>query len=129
MQKLLLIEPDFVLGRIYTKALTDHGYDTTTVKGAQTAISVLDKMDDFAMIILEIQLVDHGGVEFIYELRSYKEWQNLPIIIHTMVPLSSLQFPKNFYDNFGVVEYLYKPSTSIDKLLNTVDSKLAVNTK
>jgi DNA-binding response OmpR family regulator len=82
MSQILLIEPDIVLANIYTKALTHEGYRVVVAGDAQAAISLADKSKP-DLIIMEIQLVSHNGIEFIYELRSYPEWQDIPIIIQS----------------------------------------------
>lgn len=125
MARLLLIEPDYILARVYGTALTNHGYDVVTVHDAQTAIKSLDvKVCD--LIILELQLVEHNGIEFIYELRSYAEWQKIPILIHTMVPPTSMHLQKTFYSEYNIMGYLYKPSTSVRKLTQTIDDIILV---
>lgn len=115
-----------MLAKIYKQALTKHGYAVLLAHDAQTAVTVLDNSERCDLIILELQLVEHGGVEFVYELRSYSEWQELPIIIHTMVSPNSLGLTKTFFRNYGIVEYLYKPATSIKTLLEVVDNCLLV---
>jgi CheY-like chemotaxis protein len=79
------------------------------------------------VVILELQLVQHSGAEFLYEFRSYPDWQNVPVIIYTQIP------PTQFHDTFqdtcrqlGVSEYLYKPTTSLQALLLSVRQALAV---
>jgi DNA-binding response OmpR family regulator len=122
MNSVLLIEPDRILAEIYKQAIeaADIG-QVTAVSGAQAAIMAADQqMPD--VVILELQLIEHSGVEFLYEFRSYSEWQSIPIIVQTVVPFGE------FHDNWqllqnelGVSTYLYKPHTSLRQLLNSVE--------
>ncbi len=125
MSRLLLIEPDYILSKVYAAALIRHGYDVTLAHDAQSAIKALDT-HSHNLVILELQLIDHNGVEFIYELRSYSEWQNIPILLHTMVPPTSINLPKTFYKDYFISSYLYKPVTSVQKLTQVVDDIILV---
>src|SRR5579884_3880403 len=112
MKNILIIEPDEVLAKTYKDYLTHHGYKVIGVKNAQEAIAEADKkIPD--LVVLELQLIKHSGVEFLYEFRSYNDWQNIPVIVNSQVP------KREFKDNWkvlskelAVVEYLYKPTTS-----------------
>lgn len=121
MKKVLLIEPDRLLASIYAGALKEAGYKVSYATSAQSAIQVADKVKP-DLIILEIQLIEHSGIEFMYELRSYVDWQDIPIIINSIVP------PAEFNGNhdlltgeLGVVGYLYKPQSSLKQLLAMAD--------
>jgi len=66
---------------------------------------------------LELQLASHNGIEFLYELRSYNDWQSIPVIIHSLVPATAFT---NIAPELGVVSYLYKPTTTLKKLCTSV---------
>ena len=85
MAKILLIEPDRQLAQTYYEALQTEGHTVIAAAGAQTAILATDQ-EQPDLIILEPQLVEHSGIEFLYELRSYSEWQLTPVIIQTIIP-------------------------------------------
>jgi len=117
MNRILLIEPDRVLAEIYKRALEADGHTSvTTVNSAQTAITAADQHRP-DLVILELQLIEHSGVEFLYEFRSYPEWQGVPVLVQTMVPFN--EFRDNWHllqDELGVGAYLYKPHTSLRQL-------------
>lgn len=126
MSNILLIEPNRVLGRTYHQALTDAGHKVQTCATAQSAIIAADDINP-DVVILELQLVVHSGAEFLYEFRSYPDWQNVPVLIHSQVP------PNQFNDTFqatcqqlGVSDYLYKPITSLQALLAAVQQATTV---
>jgi DNA-binding response OmpR family regulator len=116
----LLIEPDRQLAATYTAALQSAGHAVRHATTAQDGIFLADERTP-ELIILELQLVSHGGIEFLYELRSYPEWQAIPVIANTHVP------PAEFMDSWdllerglGVAKYVYKPRTTLVKFLRTV---------
>ena len=126
MSKILLIEPDFLLSKIYKQALEDYGH---TVACAATAQSAINAADGFQpdLVILELQLVEHSGIEFLYEFRSYVDWQKIPVIVHTQVPeIEFAQSQALLTDELGVVGYLYKPETTLQTLMQVVTQQLKV---
>ncbi|MEI6751260.1 MAG: response regulator [Candidatus Saccharibacteria bacterium] len=124
---ILLIEPDLVLAKIYSNALNAVGYEITFMGQAQSAILALDaQLPD--LIILEPQLVGHSGIEFLYELRSYADLQNIPVLMHSFVQLEAFNQSREVLRTLNVVGYLYKPQTSLQQLITLVQTmpKLAI---
>lgn len=118
---ILLIEPDTVLAKIYRQAIEAKNHTVVAVPTAQAAVHAADtRLPD--LVVLEMQLVSHSGVEFLYELRSYDDWQDMPVIIHSLVPPGEFigSWPL-LQEQLGVRKYLYKPKTSLAKLLRTVN--------
>lgn len=119
MAEILLLEPDMLLGSIYMDFLQDSGHTITHSKEAGEAIMVLDtnKID---LVILEIQIALHNGIEFLYEMRSYPDWQNIPVIVNSMVSVQKMEKNKHVLKQLNVSEILYKPHTSLRTLAKTV---------
>jgi len=124
--RILLVEPDRLLAETYKKALHAAGHTVHIAPTAQAAIQAADEhRPDF--VLLELQLVSHSGIEFLYEFRSYPEWQNIPVSIISNVP------PGEFYeswdilkDQLGVVAYRYKPRTSLAALRRLVEESATI---
>jgi DNA-binding response OmpR family regulator len=122
---ILLIEPDHVLADTYRQALQDNGHQITTVPTAQAAISAADAQKP-DLVILELQLVEHSGIEFLYEFRSYPDWQGIPVIVHSLVPPGEFSASQAIlHDELGVTAYLYKPHASLRQLLRQIDQQAA----
>lgn len=119
MANVLLLEPDAYLGNVYKKCLSDHGYIVTHCKEASQAISSLDT-SDIDLVILEVQIALHNGIEFLYELRSYPDWQNIPVIINSVIPKQILEQNKLLQKQLSIAEILYKPTTKLHMLLSSV---------
>ena len=119
--QILLIEPDTLLAQTYSKALKHSGHRVQVSATAQQAVHQADEhMPE--LVILELQLVSHSGIEFLYELRSYPEWQDIPVLVLSHVPPTEFVDSWNLLQNeLGVKKYLYKPRTSLAKLLNSVN--------
>jgi DNA-binding response OmpR family regulator len=124
---IILLEPDKLLGEIYTAALTAAGHSIRPVVSAQAAVHMADTdMPD--LVISELQLPRHNGVEFLYEFRSYAEWLHIPVIVQTFVPPHELQRAAILSRELGVVRTLYKPETTLQQLVAVVRKVAIVRT-
>ncbi len=122
MSRVLLIEPDRVLAKTYHQALMTAGHVVQTCGSAQSAIIMADSFDP-EVVVLELQLVSHSGAEFLYEFRSYADWQSVPVLVHTNI--SPTRFTGSFavtQKQLGINQYLYKPLTTLRDLLRAVDT-------
>jgi len=120
MAQILLLEPDRLLAKTYFGALEAAGHRVNICATAQSGIFCADDIKPDVAII-ELQLVGHSGIEFLYEFRSYPDWQNIPVIVHTSVPASEFSCSWQLMQReLGVQSYLYKPVTSLKQLLQAV---------
>lgn len=126
MANVLLIEPDRLLAETFYRAFTAAGHEVLVCASAQSAVFAADAVKPDA-VVLELQLIEHSGIEFLYEFRSYPEWQNVPVILHTNVPPSEfLHSGEILKKELGVGIYLYKPLTGLRQLLRSLHEQLSV---
>lgn len=120
MSQILLIEPDRLLAKTYIEALKTDGHIIKVCHSAQSAIMCADEIKP-DIVVMELQLVSHGGIEFLYEFRTYIDWQCVPVIILTNVPPIEFADSQQLLRNeLNVETYLYKPQTSLKKLLQSI---------
>jgi len=117
----LIIEPDGILANTYQRAVVNAGENAYIAQNAQKAISMIDELKP-SVIILELQLSGHSGIEFLHEFRSYEDWTNIKVIIHSSVPKTSLNLDARIWRQLGIYKYLYKATTSLDRLVDSVKS-------
>lgn len=124
MTHVLILEPDRLLAKTYQRALAHDGYDVSYATSGQEAVDIADqKIPD--LIILELLLPAHNGLEFLYEFRSYGEWQAIPIIVNTVIPSKDLGLvAETINKELGIKEWHYKPQTDIQSLLRSVKTYL-----
>ena len=121
MAKILLLEPDVLLARNISTLLKNKGHNISWHRDAQSAISSIDKnIPD--LIICELHLTGHSGVEFLYELRSYVEWQSIPLIIFSHAP--DAEPKKEQWRELNVSSYHYKPTTKLADIARVVEQTL-----
>jgi DNA-binding response OmpR family regulator len=117
---ILLVEPDRILAETVKTALQAAGYEVTWKRSAQTALNALDDATP-GLIILELQLGVHNGIEFLYEVNSYPEWQHIPVIVHTINAKAADAVYGQSFGQLHVLAVLYKLRTTTAQLINAVN--------
>lgn len=117
---ILLIEPDRLLAKTYSEAIGSAGHKVKVCANAQAAVRSADKMAP-DLVVMELQLVGHSGWEFLYEFRSYTDWQKIPVIIHSLVPPGEFSTGLLMKKLLGISQYYYKPRTKLSNLLQSIN--------
>lgn len=112
---ILLIEPDKILGDLLQSTMSSLNHEVEIAKTAQAALDKVSETCD--VIVLEIQLGLHNGIEFLYELRSYDELQKIPVVLHTMNKNVLDESYRESLHDLGVRSVLYKPNATTEQLI------------
>lgn len=122
---ILLIEDDPWLSDLYRDILLDQ--PNCLVKTAGSAGVALNILEDpsIDLIVLDMFLPDHNGVEFLHELMSYSDTNSKPVIILSSVFPHDLKLNQERWNHYGVRQYLYKPDTKPQDLVAAVKKQLA----
>jgi DNA-binding response OmpR family regulator len=120
MKELLFIEPDKILGDIFLRYFSSKNFNVRVTSSAQEAILLADEITP-DIVIIELQLKQHNGIDFLYEFRSYSDWLEIPIVILSMVPANEFPNSKKFWNELNVYKYIYKPKLKLSSLLNEIN--------
>lgn len=124
MSSVLLVEDDAWLSELYGKALERmEKIDVLYANSASSALKILDK-GSVDLLILDIFLDRHNGIELLHELSSYNDTRSTPVIILSAVSEHDFEMPIDRWEQYGVVKYLYKPSTKPADLIDAVENQL-----
>lgn len=119
MKHVLIIEPNRLLSDSYRQSLELIGLKTSVASGAQEAIDCADnQMPD--IVLLELQLADHSGLEFLHEFRSYADWQQIPVIVNSNIPAHRVSQNRQYLQQLGIRKVLYKPTASLKEIIREV---------
>jgi DNA-binding response OmpR family regulator len=124
MAYILFLETDCLLAKNIKSYLKSLGHETEWHVNPQTAVLSADKKKP-DLVILDLMLALHSGVEFLYEFRSYPDWINLPIIIYSNVSYRELGQTSLSLNQLGVSAFHYKPKTSFKDLALSIRQILA----
>lgn len=121
MATIFLLETDRQLGR----AAKDYfaGHDLYYFADPQTAVTAAD-INRPDVIVIDLFLAGRSGIEFLYELRSYPDWQSLPVLIIGHFSVDELAYYIDSFRELGVHKYLPKHATSLRDLMAEVELAL-----
>lgn len=81
-QKVLVVEDDRTLGKIYTLALEKGGFGVALATDGQKALdTILDEPPD--IILLDLQLPKMDGIQVLRQLRAQPVFKTLPVVVFT----------------------------------------------
>lgn len=113
---ILVVEPNKRIAGLIKAYFEDKSsdFEVQIAHDAQSAIITADKfMPD--LVILELAMREQNGFAFLYEFRSYDDWKDVPLIIHSHLAVEEAMMSKS-WKYLGANRYFYKPSTSLEKL-------------
>ncbi len=119
MSRILLIESDRLIAANVIKVLKKAGYEVDWQVDPQSALDIADN-ELPSVIIIDLVLAGHGGIEFLYEFRSYPDWQEIPVVVFSSLSAEELKEALVGFDHLNVTNYHYKPNTTLAELTRTV---------
>lgn len=123
MSKVLILESDLVLAQNVASVLDSSGIKSVISADPQSAIDEMDQ-NKISVIVMEVILAGRSGIEFLYELRSYPEWRDVPVIIFSQVNADDIAISRNSLEELGVTHCIYKPNVTLAELTRVVKELL-----
>ena len=117
--RVLIIEPDKLLADNLSQVLKAAGHEASWQVDLQAAVEDIEAKRPQA-IVLDLFLARRSGLELIYELRSYPDWQNIPIIIWSQAAGDEIQALLADQENFGPLQYHHKPAASLSDIVSSL---------
>src|SRR3989304_1240459 len=123
MSKILIIEDDPLLSKMYKTKFSSEGFGVETGEDGEIVLKIaLEGKPDF--IILDIMMPNLSGIEFLSRLRQTPVGADVPVIV-----LSNLSEKKEMEEarRLGVKEYLIKSSLTPKDIVEKVRGYLSPN--
>ena len=120
-QRVLLVEDDVWLRELYADAFTD--VEIELAASAEEALAILDQMP-IDLVVLDMFLPGHNGVEFLHEIASYEDTAQLPVIVLSAVAPHEMGLDQKRMRHYQIVAYLYKPEVKPIELARKVKQVL-----
>lgn len=123
MSKILIVEDDTFISRMYEAKLNNLGYDVKIAENGQDGLQIVKEwLPDLILLDLILPILD--GFEVLKELKADINFKNIPIII-----LSNLDQKENIEKgiSLGADDYIIKaqftPSEVVEKIEKCLKSK------
>ena len=121
MAKILLIESDKLLAANLQAYLKAAGHSSRWQVEPQAALNAVDSFKP-DLLVMDLMLAGRSGAEFLYELRSYPDWENLPVIIYSSTTGGELgKLAPQGLEHLGIGAYHYKTASSLAELGQSID--------
>lgn len=125
MPKILIIEDDETLGKMYQRKLIHEHFEVAIAYSGEEGIIAAQKIKP-DLILLDITMPGIDGFEVIKRIKKLPFVQNIPIIILTNLGTSEI-----FIDEakiLGVNNYLIKYKTSSNTVVEKIKEELEIKT-
>lgn len=124
--KLLIVEDDNDLSDMYAAALTSVGHKVAIAHNAQAALDFLEN-NKVGLLLLDLLLPGHNGMNVLHELRTYNDWRILPVIILSNLSREDTGISAKHLQELGVTSYLVKSQTKPHELVHAVAKASEIN--
>ncbi|OGM22803.1 hypothetical protein A2961_02150 [Candidatus Woesebacteria bacterium RIFCSPLOWO2_01_FULL_39_21] len=121
MSRILIIEDDPLLSKMYKTKFTSEGFEVETAEDGEIGLKIaMEGKPDF--VILDIMMPKLSGIEFLKRLRQNQVGADVPVIV-----LSNLSEKKEMEEarRLGVKEYLIKSSLTPKDIVEKVKEYLS----
>ncbi len=122
MAKILLVDDDPLLVRMYQKKLENDGYTVITADDGDTALAKITEVKP-DLILLDIMMPKTNGLQVLAKLKEDKDTANIPVILLTNVYGSDEDIDRGL--ELGAVAYLVKASNQPKVVVAKVKEILA----
>jgi CheY-like chemotaxis protein len=123
MSKVLLIEDDPLIYRLYEKLFTLEGFEIELAENGQLG---LEKLQTFTpdIILLDIMMPTMNGMELLTKLKEDPATQNIPVVVLTNMSDMNVA---NMAQSKGAQLVIIKSQTEPDDVIASVNAVLAKN--
>lgn len=127
MAHILILEPDKLTANTMRLYFGKTPHTAAIHSSPQQAVTSADHQRP-QVIVTELQLAGRTGVEFLYEVRSYPDWQDIPLIIFSGLSPEQLKPYSQAFSQLNIAGILHKGQAGLNDLLNEVDRLLVYET-
>lgn len=121
MPRVLLLESDVILAKSIGRLLHLRKHQVVWKPDPQSAINAADRLHP-DIVVLDLSLGAHNGIEFLYEFRSYPEWLSVPVVLFTSHGKHELEGLEQAFSELGVAAILHKPLAKISHLADQIQN-------
>lgn len=115
-----MVETDKLIADNLCCYLEKSGHTVDWQLDLQAAINAADQHRP-DLVLLDLMLCGRSGVEFLYEFRSYPDWQDVPVVLFSNISIRDLGSSTAGFNELNISAYHYKPTTSLSQLAQSID--------
>jgi len=120
---ILIVEDEVALARALKDRVVSSGFSAKIAYDGQEGLAIMAKKKP-DLILLDILLPKLNGIEFLLKIKKRKSWADIPVIILSNYSAEDVVGQAN---KIGVVDYLVKSDTSLEKVTDMIKRILKHN--
>ena len=120
MNKILIVEDDYILSKAIDSALTDAGFETVLAMDGEEALEKVKK-EQVDLVLLDLLLPKKLGEDVLAEIRKDEELKDLPIFITTV---KSDMDSISRCTSLGILGYFIKSDYTLKEIVDKVRAAL-----
>ena len=124
MAKLLIVEDDPLISRMYHRLFTFEGYEVEIASNGQEGLAKAQTVNP-AMILLDVMMPTMNGLQVLEELKKNPQTKAIPVVM-----LSNLTGEQDAEEaiNKGAIKYIIKSAYEPEDIVKMIKELLAKNT-
>jgi DNA-binding response OmpR family regulator len=122
-KKILMVEDDIFLRKLYRDQLTRKGFQfTEAINGEEGTNKIISEHPD--LVLLDLMLPLKNGFDVLKEIKHNKDTENIPVII-----ISNLGQESDIKEglNLGAEDYFVKTEMRLSDIIDRIVSRLSNN--
>ncbi len=120
MAKILIIEDDPLIVKIYTTRLSADGYTVVSAENGEDGLKLIEE-DGIDLIVLDIMMPRVDGFGVLQKIRSIEKTKNLPVLVYSNL---AQEEEVNRAKQAGATEFIVKANISPTEMVNKIKSYL-----
>ena len=125
MKKVLIVEDDQELSRMYERVFRLHGYSVEVIADGKEALERMQKAPDMPnAVILDVMIPSMSGIDVLRAVKQDERIKNVPVIILTN---SFNKESEGLFLSLGANAYLVKLDTKAQDVVRKVEQLLSPN--
>lgn len=120
MTKIMIVEDDTLVQRMYQKVFSYEGFETVTADNGEDGMNKV-KADKPSLILLDVMMPKVNGMQMLKELKGDPELKKIPVVILTNLANDAII---NEAFNLGVEGYLIKSEINNEKIVEEIKQYL-----
>ena len=125
MAKVLIIEDDPLIVKIYTTRLTADGYEVLSAENGEDGLKLIEQ-DGINLIVLDLMMPRVDGFGLLEKIRSTEKTKNIPVLVYSNL---AQEEEVNRAKSLGATEFIVKANISPTETVNKIKSYLNHNTQ
>ncbi len=121
-EKIILVEDDIFIHRLYKDALINAGYVVVSAKDGEEGLNTIKNNTDVSLILLDLTMPKLSGIDVLKELKKDTATKNLSVIVLTNLNEdATIQEALKLGANAYLIKVDYTPQQVIDMVRQYID--------